>query len=139
MNIVARAEPRYYIELTEADAVLIHDVALKRAFRQPGKFSKTVELTAAWAQYLELRKDYRLTCLQAGNDVTTSKTVNATHTQLQSVLEALDKTGPMDVERATRLASIRSLFSTVMDTATRQFRQFEVSMSSFELMEPLKD
>jgi hypothetical protein len=45
----------------------------------------------------------------------------------------------MDVERATRLASIRSLFSTVMDTATRQFRQFEVSMSSVDLMEPLKD
>jgi len=137
MQIVARAEPRYYIELTEADATLIHDVVLKLAFRSPEKYHKAAELTAGWRQYLDIRKNYRETCEAAGYTVQTSQTVNATHAQLEVVNQALSKAGPMDLERAERLTAIRSLFTEMMESASRQFRQHEMSMVSVDLMEPV--
>ena len=128
MNIIARAEPRYFLELMESDVSLIHEVVLKRAFRAPGKFTRTVELTGTWLQRLELRKDYREVCASAGHDVQTSKSVMATHSELEKVLDALSHPGPMCLEKSVRLSAIWDLCQTMMDTASRQFRQIEMSM-----------
>ena len=129
MKIVARAEPRYYVELSDEDAHLIHKVVTKRAAQHQGKFSNTRELTQSWVQHLELRKEYREVCLAAGHEVRTTQTVTASHIQLERVIKLLELPALMDVHTAQRLACICKLFNGTMDTASRQFRQFEISMS----------
>ena len=133
MNIIARAEPRYYIELLDADAKLIHSIVLKQAFSKPGQYTKAVELTASWVQYLDTRKNYRDACEAAGCNVETSHTVNATHSQLEMICLLLSRPGLMEAEVSVRVSAIRKLFAEVLATASHQFRQYEVSMVSVDL------
>jgi len=136
MQITARAEPRYYIELTKADAELIDGILGRQAKKNPSMYS-ALELTQSWLQYLGIRENYREVCEAAGYDVSTSKMVNATHVQLEKILSALSKPGLMDAEMAMRVRSMVSLMNQVMLTACAQFRQHEVSMVSVDLMETL--
>lgn len=128
MNIVARAEPRYYIELSDEDVHLIHRIIAKRAV-QLEKFGNTIELVQGWARLLAARKDYRNVCHAAGHDVVTSQTVTATHIQLERICSLLQIPTLMDIHTAARITKICELFKSVMEQASSEFRLVEVSVS----------
>ena len=134
MKITARAEPRYYIELTKADAEMIRDVAYKVAARTPrlgshgGFVREAAELAEGWVTYIGLL---------ATAETHWTRMVNATHRQLDLVTLVLAHCGPMPVEKIQRLNAMRNLFTEAMGTANRNMRQFDLTFASVELMEPL--
>lgn len=129
MNIVARAEPRYYIKLCDEDAHLIHKIVAKRGTQLSDKFSNTIELVQGWTRQLEARKYYHDVCLAAGHVVVTSQTVTATHIQLERICSLLQIPALMDIHTAARIAKICELFKSVMEQASSEFRLVEVSVS----------
>lgn len=122
MKITARAEPRYYIELTSEDAQLIRDLGLKSKDRS---VSEGVEIASAWVTYIELL---------ATEETNWTRMVNATHRQLEMIVKILAKAGPQPVERMTRINTIRTFFQDVMHQSSTHCRKFDLTFVSIPLL-----
>lgn len=129
MQIIARAEPRYYISMSEDDARFIQKLVMKRASRLQDKFSKTSQLVTQWVDFLEVRKAYREVCEAAGNPVDTSLTVTASHIELQRIHQLMQMPFVMDIETAERVKELTTLFKNVLISASSACRAVEVTGS----------
>ena len=127
MNVNVRAEPRYYIELTAADAEMIRDLGLKVRSRHP-KIQEAIDLADGWVTYINLLADV---------DTHWCRMVNANHRQMEAVCRILASSGPQPIQKMARINAMRALFTTAMRDSSRHVRQFDLSFTSVELMEPL--
>lgn len=130
MHIVARAEPRYYISMSEADAHFIQKLVVKRASRLGDRFAKTSQLATRWVDFLEVRKAYREVCEAAGNPVHTSFTVTASHIELERICQLMQMPFVMDIETAERVKVLTELFKNVSISASSACRAVEVTGSA---------
>ncbi len=127
MKITARADPRYYIELTSKDVELLLTIVQRHDVRSGGAFKRSVELLQAWQLYISLSTDA----------IVETRMVNATHSQLEDICVAIQKPGPQQVHVMARITAMKRFFHETMQQASAHVRGMDISFVSIDLLDPI--